>query len=395
MPLGWWASPEVAPVMAVLAFNSVGPLLREGAKGSDGAFHFNTSSIPWVEEVGKFVFTSACLLGGWASAPKYGVNGAIAALCLPFRTGDFSRVWASLNFAIPSLLFALQNFLYWKSLRYMGRAAFTILRLFMSSPWEVAGQAPWLTHGARAHPALVDPGTYVVLNNVKLLITGALEHTVLGIRLSRRQGVSLLVLAVGIALSQYSQPGKLLSMPWQGYALSVGNSATAALGNVAVKHLYSTTPGTFMEQNWKVCSSSSTSSAQHVPLPLPVSTSSLCAPNSPQLYLYGCIFRSILIVQTMGEFGLFIGYTPYLSMVIAFSCGAHLLTALVVKVHSAVAKGYVVSVSMILAVLLSWAVFGKQPPPLYGLAVPIIAWAVFAYTVPAKEQPAGFNMSIQ
>ena len=62
MPLGWWASPEVAPVMAVLAFNSVGPLLREGAKGSDGAFHFNTSSIPWVEEVGKFVFTSACLL---------------------------------------------------------------------------------------------------------------------------------------------------------------------------------------------------------------------------------------------------------------------------------------------------------------------------------------------
>mmetsp|Transcript_13729 Transcript_13729/g.43423 ORF Transcript_13729/g.43423 Transcript_13729/m.43423 type:complete len:360 (+) Transcript_13729:83-1162(+) len=359
MPLGWWASPEVAPVMAVLAFNSVGPLLREGAKGSDGAFHFNTSSIPWVEEVGKFVFTSACLLGGWASAPKYGVNGAIAALCLPFRTGDFSRVWASLNFAIPSLLFALQNFLYWKSLRYM------------------------------------DPGTYVVLNNVKLLITGALEHTVLGIRLSRRQGVSLLVLAVGIALSQYSQPGKLLSMPWQGYALSVGNSATAALGNVAVKHLYSTTPGTFMEQNWKVCSSSSTSSAQHVPLPLPVSTSSLCAPNSPQLYLYGCIFRSILIVQTMGEFGLFIGYTPYLSMVIAFSCGAHLLTALVVKVHSAVAKGYVVSVSMILAVLLSWAVFGKQPPPLYGLAVPIIAWAVFAYTVPAKEQPAGFNMSIQ
>mmetsp|Transcript_13733 Transcript_13733/g.43429 ORF Transcript_13733/g.43429 Transcript_13733/m.43429 type:complete len:204 (+) Transcript_13733:83-694(+) len=199
MPLGWWASPEVAPVMAVLAFNSVGPLLREGAKGSDGAFHFNTSSIPWVEEVGKFVFTSACLLGGWASAPKYGVNGAIAALCLPFRTGDFSRVWASLNFAIPSLLFALQNFLYWKSLRYMGRAAFTILRLFMSSPWEVAGQAPWLTHGARAHPALVDPGTYVVLNNVKLLITGALEHTVLGIRLSRRQGVSLLVLAVGSA----------------------------------------------------------------------------------------------------------------------------------------------------------------------------------------------------
>ena len=65
------------------------------------------------------------------------------------------------------------------------------------------------------------------------------------------------------------------------------------------------------------------------------------------------------------------------------------------QVHSAVAKGYVVSVSMILAVLLSWAVFGKQPPPLYGLAVPIIAWAVFAYTVPAKEQQAGLNMSIQ
>lgn len=230
------------------------------------------------------------------------------------------------HFVLPSVLYTLQQVFFWLALQYM------------------------------------DPPTYQVMNNAKLVFTGTMQHAVLKQLLSPRQQGSLVLLAGGIVTTQVSGKtlGQLFALPPQAYAFSLATSFSAAAANVWLAYLYKHSGTTFHLVN-------------------------------ARLYAWGCALRvGALLINAGGRLGpawegMFAGFDAAAIVLLLLGSVGHIVTGAVVKYHSAVAKSYSAAAAIPLTALLSWALFGKQPAARFLLGAPAVCIAIVLYTTPGKQ----------
>ncbi|VAI90013.1 unnamed protein product [Triticum turgidum subsp. durum] len=88
----------------------------------------------------------------------------------------------------------------------------------------------------------VDPSTYQILGNLKIVTTGILFRLVLRRKLSNLQWMAIILLAVGTTTSQVKGCGdapcdSVFSAPFQGYMLGILSACLSALAGVYTEYL--------------------------------------------------------------------------------------------------------------------------------------------------------------
>ncbi|KAK2079741.1 hypothetical protein QBZ16_002136 [Prototheca wickerhamii] len=210
----------------------------------------------------------------------------------------------------------------------------------------------------------VDPATYQILGNLKIITTGVLFRVFLRRQLSLLQWIALFLLAVGATTSQIntdcsSAAKSLMSAPLAGYlfgALSATLSAVAAVYTEWV-----------MKHN----------------------TDSLYWQNM-QLYFFGVIFNGAALLLGGGGDGwslldFFNGYNGMTWLVVGNLAFSGLLVSWVMKFADSIVKVYATSLAMLLTTGISITFFGLQPTLQLALGLIVASTSVVLYYVSPEK----------
>lgn len=207
----------------------------------------------------------------------------------------------------------------------------------------------------------VDPATYQILGNLKIVTTGLLLRLALRRYLSRMQWMALLLLMAGAATSQINTDCSkgtaqgVLHAPVMGYVFGVVSALLSALGAVYTEWVLKKNNDTLYWQN-------------------------------TLLYGFGALFNGINLyhskMQSGGGWDIFRGYSPVTWLVVANLAFSGLLVSWVMKFADSIVKVYATSLAMLLTTLASIAFFSLTPTLQMGLGIVVASCSVVLYYVP-------------
>lgn len=141
---------SICAACALTLLTSLAGLLTAASK-TDGAYSYNTATVPFVAECIKLSLSLLLLARERASSAAV----------------SMTRDWRSVSlYVLPSVIYLIHNNVQFETLRY------------------------------------VDPATYQVLGNLKIVSTGVLLRVLLGRQLSSLQWMALLLMTTGATISQ-------------------------------------------------------------------------------------------------------------------------------------------------------------------------------------------------
>ncbi|NXF96257.1 S35A4 protein, partial [Eubucco bourcierii] len=201
----------------------------------------------------------------------------------------------------------------------------------------------------------MDPSTFQVLSNLKILSTALLYSLLLRQRLGGRRWLGLLLLlAAGVSYS------------WGGLQAPDGPSGT---------QLHITVPGLLLLCLYCLISGLAAVYTEGIlkSQALPLSLQNLF------LYAFGVLFNSLGYLWGGAQGGFLQGFSPLLLLVVASQALNGLLMSLVMKHSSTITRLFLISCSILANALLSVALFQLQLTLLFLLAVGCVALALHLY----------------
>lgn len=209
--------------------------------------------------------------------------------------------------------------------------------------------------------AYMDPSSYQVLSNLKIAFTALLYSLCLGKRLQHAQWFALgLLMAAGVCHTYSS--------------LDLGDSVSANADDVSRLHI--TAWGLFLVLVYCFVSGLAAVYTERVlkSQKLPLSLQNL------YLYVFGVAINGLSSISTLaGKNSLLDGYSGVVWVIIAGQAANGLLMSVVLKHGSGITRLFVISCSMLVNALLSWAILGLQLTPFFLLPVSMIGLAAYLY----------------
>ncbi|KAM7389692.1 hypothetical protein PAMP_023655 [Pampus punctatissimus] len=208
--------------------------------------------------------------------------------------------------------------------------------------------------------AYMDPSSYQVLSNLKIASTALLYSLCLGKRLRRGQWLALgLLMAAGVCHSYSSLD---LGDPDRDEAQQVPKLHVTAWGLFLVL-VYCCVSGLAAVYTERVLKSQT----------LPLSLQNL------YLYVFGVAINGLSSSTVASEKSFLEGYSGVVWAIIAGQAANGLLMSVVLKHGSGITRLFVISCSMLVNALLSWAILGLQLTPFFLLPVSMIGLAAYLY----------------
>ena len=295
------------------------------ASKSDGVYRYNFATVPLLAELIKLI-TSALLLSRQISADPKGTQ--------------ITRDWKStMLYPIPSLIYLVHNNVQFMTLKY------------------------------------VDPATYQILGNLKIVTTGVLFRVILKRHLNKLQWIALALLMVGATTSQIGCTGSGLSAPVQGYMLGILSACLSALAGVYTEKLMKMNDDNLYWQNL-------------------------------QLYSFGVVFNAArLLVDdintgfsngfTLLPHTLLRGYDAVTWMVVCNLAFTGLLVSWIMKYADTIVKVYSTSMAMMVTMVLSVFLFDIAPNLQLVLGIITASMSLQLYylnpmdLIPSASRPMG------
>ncbi|XP_042425585.1 CMP-sialic acid transporter 1-like isoform X1 [Zingiber officinale] len=259
---------------------------------SNGKYSYDYATIPFLAEVFKLVVSSFFLWKESQSSSPPRMN----------------MEWKSIRlFPIPSIIYLIHNNVQFATLTY------------------------------------VDPSTYQIMGNLKIVTTGILFRFFLKRKLTTLQWMAIVLLTIGTTTSQVKGCGEascdsLFSAPIQGYMLGLLSACLSALAGVYTEYLMKKNNDSLYWQN-------------------------------VQLYTFGVIFNMarLIVDDFRVEFEngpwwqrLLNGYTVTTWLVVLNLGSSGLLVSWLMKYADNIVKVYSTSMAMLLTMLLSIFLFGLK-----------------------------------
>mmetsp|Transcript_42015 Transcript_42015/g.50940 ORF Transcript_42015/g.50940 Transcript_42015/m.50940 type:complete len:372 (+) Transcript_42015:151-1266(+) len=260
------------------------------ASKTDGKYLYNFSTVPLLSELCKLA-VSACLLYRQHKSDPKGTNITVE--------------WKSIRlYPIPSLIYLVHNNVQFMTLKY------------------------------------VDPSTYQILGNLKIVTTGVLFRVFLKRKLTKLQWWSLVLLMVGATTSQITGCGdSALGAQPEGYMLAVVSATLSAMAGVYTEFLMKKNDDCLYWQNM-------------------------------QLYAFGVLFNmTALTVDNIHQgfeagfwpHTMFKGYTFLTWMVVFNLAFTGLLVSWLMKFADTIVKVYSTSMAMLVTMFVSAWMFSMAP----------------------------------
>ncbi|GHP04272.1 hypothetical protein PPROV_000302600 [Pycnococcus provasolii] len=313
----------VAAILTV-ATSSQG-LLTTASKTHDGKYAYNFATVPLLAETLKLVVSAALL---WQ-------RRATARITLDVKSVAM--------FPVPSIIYLVHNNVQFVFLSY------------------------------------VDPSTYQILGNLKILTTGVLLRVLLGRKLTPLQWIALGLLTAGAATSQLSgcaaNGGSSLSAPALGYFWGI---VSAFLSGFAAAYTEFVMKRNSDDLYWQNC----------------------------QLYAFGTVFNLMRLaydgvtettprLSEDGQplhwlFDMLHGYSLTTWLVVSNLAFTGLLVSWIMKFADSIVKVYATSMAMLVTMLASVAFFGLSPTPQLFLGIVIASASLQIYYLkPEGAVPSG------
>eukprot|EP00899_Mesostigma_viride_P016116 jgi/Mesvir1/24505/Mv21853-RA.2 len=292
-------------------------LLTTASQSSGGSYAYNFATVPFLAECIKFCM-SVLLLHRQRSRDPLGTH----------VTTD----WRSIRlFPIPSVIYLVHNNIQFLTLRY------------------------------------VDPSTYQILGNLKIVTTGILFRTFLKRKLNKLQWIALFLLLIGATTSQISgclaPTGSILNAPVQGYLFGICSAWLSALAGVYTEYLMKKNEDSLYWQNM-------------------------------QLYGFGILFNAMRLtyddIKVGFENGLWThtllrGYDGWTWAVVLNLAFTGLIVSWVMKFADNIIKVYATSMAMLLTLLISAVFFDLSPSLQLFLGILIAFFSLQLYFMPVKD----------
>lgn len=293
-------------------------LLTTASKSVDGTYAFNSATVPFLAELVKLLVSFYLLRKQQAESPEL---------------ARMTRTWQSIMlFPVPSLIYWVHNNVQFWTLKF------------------------------------VDPATYQVLGNLKIVTTGVLFRVLLRRRLSTLQWIALALLMIGATTSQLRTGGAavgsggILSAPIQGYLFGALSACLSALAAVYSEWIMKRNNDSLYWQNI-------------------------------QLYAFGVLFNGLGLTASdfMNGFSngpwpmaLVRGYSAVTYLVVANLAFTGLLVSWVMKFADSIMKVYATSMAMLVTMVASVVLFGLQPTLQLALGIATASISLVLYYLPAS-----------
>ncbi|XP_042469075.1 CMP-sialic acid transporter 1-like isoform X1 [Zingiber officinale] len=282
---------------------------------SNGKYQYDYATVPFLAEVFKLLISSFLL---WK---EFKVSSP------PRMTTEWKSVW---SFPIPSIIYLVHNNIQFATLTY------------------------------------VDPSTYQIMGNLKIVTTGLLFRFFLKRRLTTLQWLAIILLAIGTTTSQVkgcgeASCGSLFSAPIQGYMLALLSAWLSALAGVYTEYLMKKNNDSLYWQN-------------------------------VQLYIFGSIFNMARLLLDDVRVGfengpwwrrLLSGYTITTWLVVLNLGSSGLIVSWLLKYADNIVKVYSTSMAMLLTMVLSVFLFSFKPTMQLFLGIIICMISLHMYFAPA------------
>lgn len=290
--------------LMVLIYGSHAPLIS--LTKVDGQVPFSPSSCVVMIELAKLLISLATLF----------LSGGTTAICAP------PPLVLVAPYAVPALLYALNNNLV------------VLMQAYM------------------------DPSSFQILSNLKIACTALLYSFCLGKRLRPAQWLALGLLMIAGFSHTYISLDLGDTEPEESSRLHI---TAWGLFLVLVYCFVSGLAAVYTERMLK---------SQKLPLSL----------QNLYLYVFGVAINGISSSSSVGSDKSFLeGYSPLVWLIIAGQAANGLLMSVVLKHGSGITRLFVISCSMLVNVLLSWAFLGLQLTPFFLIPVSIIGLAAYLY----------------
>jgi len=212
----------------------------------------------------------------------------------------------------------------------------------------------------------LDAATYQVTYQMKIITTAIFSVIILKRTLFKHQWISIVMLAVGIALVQFPTGDS-------GSKNSENAMADKIIGvfSVLIACVLSGMAGVYFEKILKK------------------SKVTLWARNV-QLSLFSIIpgyFIGVLLLdgETLREKGFFGGYTRWTVLAILFQAFGGILVAVVVKYADNILKGFATSISIILSCAISYFAFDFNITLIFMICCALVMYSTYLYGKPVKQ----------
>mmetsp|Transcript_20867 Transcript_20867/g.62797 ORF Transcript_20867/g.62797 Transcript_20867/m.62797 type:complete len:334 (+) Transcript_20867:371-1372(+) len=304
----------VAASGLTLTTSSLG-LLTTASKSADGTYAYNSATVPFLAELLKLLISIHLLRQQLRTSPE---------------VARMTRTWQSMAlFPVPSVIYWVHNNVQFWTLKY------------------------------------VDPATYQILGNLKIVTTGVLFRLLLRRRLSTLQWIALALLMIGATTSQLktsvvSEASSLFSAPIEGYLFGLLSAFLSAFAAVYTEWVMKRNNDSLYWQNI-------------------------------QLYSFGVLFNGLGL--TMSDFmsgfrggpwltNLTRGYSPVTYLVVANLGLTGLLVSWIMKFADSIMKVYATSMAMLVTMVVAVAAFGLAPTLQLGLGIATAMISLVLYYLP-------------
>lgn len=304
---------EHAPyTLTAATLMSVQPLVVVTSKNAQGSFDYSVPSSTLFSEVLKFAISSLLLLLGGTPESS---------------TLDRRALREFLAYSLPSLIYFINNNL-----------AFFVLQA-------------------------VDPTTFQLLSQMKILFTALLFRVFLKKHLTAVQYLALVTLACGTACSQLPAPHKkkgapLMAAPMLGFCLSTISSFLSALGGIYNEKLLKKRPSHSI--HWQ----------------------------NLQMYVWGVLFNAVAYWLKDGRAGrrggLLEGYSSAAWAVVVCNAFNGLAVSAVLKYADNIARAFAHAIAMIFTMGVSVQLFHAPVTPQLVLACVLVGVSTLQYNLPAS-----------
>jgi len=304
----------VTAALILTVATSAQSLLTTGSKNAQGKYDYNVATVPLLAELLKLIVSSLLLYQEYRRNPNLKMTTDLHSVML---------------YPIPSII-------------YLGHHSITFPLL-----------------------AYVDPSTYQILGNLKIVTTGLAAKFILGKRLSQLKWLALVLLTLGATTSQISS-GKgdsLFAAPMMGYALGVLNALLSAFAGVYTEFLMKKNDDSLHWQNI-------------------------------QLYSFGVLFNVLRLTaeDLSSNFHngawpiiMFDGYTFITYLVVANLAFSGLLVSFVMKYADTIAKVFATSLAMMMTPFAAYLLFDLKPSLALLIGISIACMAVHLYYANPKD----------
>lgn len=209
--------------------------------------------------------------------------------------------------------------------------------------------------------AYMDPSSFQILSNLKIASTALLYSACLGKRLRSEQWFALGLLTAAGGFHSYS------SLDLQGpdrVDVDEGPRLHITAWGLFLVLVYAGVSGLAAVYTERVLKSQR----------LPLSVQNL------YLYMFGVAINGLSSLSSIGsDQGFLEGYSGVVWAIIAGQAANGLLMSVVLKHGSGITRLFVISCSMLVNALLSWAILGLQLTPLFPLPCTLIGLAAYLY----------------